>query len=96
MKNFPKGLVRERTELAHSWRQARGASVPAEGRWAPLPCHQCPAGLPPEGAVAAHSGVMPISMAQLPAAFHNRPWEPPGVFPTPAPRTHLLSERVKG
>lgn len=67
-KNFPKGQVRERTELAHGWRQGRGVSVPGEGRWAPLPSHQHPAGFAPAGATVAHSGVTPVSMAQLPAA----------------------------
>lgn len=65
-------------------------------RGAPLLCHQHPAGLPPQGAVAAHSGVTPFSTTQLRAVFPNRPREPPGVFPTSAPRIHLLSQRVKG
>lgn len=54
-----------------------------EGRWAPLLAHQHLAGL------------APISTAQSPAAFHNRPWGPPGVFPTLAPKTHLFFQRVK-
>ena len=76
MKNFPKSRVRERTELAHSGRQGREASVPGEGRWAPLP----PQGIPRE-VQAAQSSDVPSPQPRDQLAPRNRPWGPPGGSP---------------
>lgn len=88
MKNFPK----VGSGKGQSWHTAGGR---AEGQVCRGGHVDSPISPAPAGATAAHGRVMPISMAQSPVAFHSRPWGSPSVFPTLAPRTHLIFQRVR-